>query len=70
MMSMSQQPSVPESAVDKARLLVEKHSSCFVAWSRDARVQSIEDVWDVIFHLRTHGGHGAWKDAQALVRCL
>ena len=62
-------PAPPEVA-DRASALVKKYPECFWFWRSDARLRNLDDVCLVVQHLREHGDHRAWQDAQDLYQCL
>lgn len=66
----------PQALCERAAALVRRYPECFWFWHPDAltypeaRMRHLEDVRLVVEHLREHGGHRAWRDAQDLQRCL
>lgn len=63
--------SPPEAALALARDLVKRfYASCFWFRHPEASLDSSEDVYLVITHLREYGNHAAWSEAQRLWKCL
>ena len=62
-------PAPPE-LVERAEALVNEFCRCFWFWHPEARVRYLDDVRQVIHHLREYGDWNAWKQAQDLHRCL
>ncbi len=66
----------PQALCERAAALVRRYPECFWFWHPDAltypeaRMRHLEDVRLVVEHLREHGGHREWRDAQDLHRCL
>ena len=67
----SPQRPVSEDVLKEARRLVElRFVKCFWFWHPDATVETWEDVYLVIQHLREYGGHREWWEAQNLWKSL
>ncbi len=62
-------PAPPE-LVQQAAALVRTFPECFWFWHSEARITTLPDVRLVIEHLRSYGGHSAWRAAQQLHKCL
>lgn len=62
-------PAPPE-LIERAAALVRAYPECFWFWHPDAKVDDIGGVRLVVENLRKYGGHRAWREAQALYRCL
>ena len=57
-------------ALQLARALAKEFSECMWWRHPDATVNTREDAYLVIQHLREYGGHRAWRAAQRLWKCL
>ena len=57
-------------ALQLARGLAKEFSECMWWRHPDATVDTREDAYLVIQHLREYGGHRAWRAAQRLWKCL
>lgn len=56
--------------VARAEALVKQFPECFWFRHPNAWVRGKEGILLVIEHLREYGGHKAWREAQALFKCL
>ena len=62
--------SISPETLGLARSLAKEFSECLWFWHPDATVNTREDAYLVIQHLREYGGHRAWRAAQRLWQCL
>jgi hypothetical protein len=60
----------PPDLVEQAEALVRDNIRCFWFWHPEARVRYLDDVRQVVHHLREYGDWKAWGKAQNLHRCL
>jgi hypothetical protein len=60
----------PVELLEMAERLVRAYPGCFWYRHDDYRMTSRGDIRLVIRHLREHGGHEEWNQAQELHRCL
>ena len=63
-------PAISPAALELARTLAKEFSHCMWWRHPDATVDSREDAYLVVQHLREYGGHRAWRAAQGLWKCL
>ncbi|MCX6976148.1 MAG: hypothetical protein NTZ94_18035 [Verrucomicrobia bacterium] len=71
--STSEPPRIPAplELIERAEALVKKYDiQCFWFWHPEARVRYLDDVRQVVRHLREYGNHKAWQAAQELSKCL
>lgn len=62
---------VSEPVLEEARRLVKQHfAKCFWFRHPDATVETWEDAYLVVEHLREYGGHREWHEAQSLWKAL
>ena len=55
----------------RAEALVKEYEiACFWFWHPEVRVRYLDDVRQVVHHLREYGNHKAWQAAQELNKCL
>ena len=60
-----------EEALALARELVKRYyAKCFWFRHPDATIESRDDIYLVVSHLREYGGHKEWREAQRLWKCL
>jgi hypothetical protein len=62
-------PISPE-ALELARALAKEFRDCMWWRHPDATVESREDAYLIVQHMREYGGHRAWREAQRLWKCL
>ena len=65
----SAKPISPE-ALELARSLAKEFRDCMWWRHPDATVESREDAYLIVQHMREYGGHRAWREAQRLWKCL
>lgn len=63
-------PAISPAALQLARRLAKEFPECLWFWHPDATVDTRDDAYLVIRHLREYGGKGAWREAQQLWKCL
>ena len=56
--------------LELARALAREFSECMWWRHPDATVDTRDDAYLVVQHLREYGGHRAWREAQRLWKCL
>lgn len=62
-------PAPPE-LIARAEELIRAHPECFWFRHPEARITFRDDVELVVRRLRQHGDSEAWREAQALRKCL
>lgn len=63
-------PAPPELVARAEALVKEYELACFWFWHPEARVRYMDDVRQVVRHLREYGNQSAWRAAQELQKCL